>query len=167
MKTKHIFIAVIIISVILNFYFINQSRKTTENMKIVTQDYIIENRALKDSISKLITEKNNLYHFDLQANTYAQDYFEELKIQNPEQAIEQAILDANRHKGQHPLIRFGAENEMFLTNKIKILNHKWIICNFSDGTLWGELLLKYHFDENNKVHFTVIDDLLYPKYKKD
>ena len=84
-------------------------------------------------------------------------------IDNPTELITSAILETNTVKGQHPLIRFSPKNNRFQTNKIKILNHKWVICDFSDGVLWGELLLRYHINDDKKVEFIVLDDLLYPE----
>ena len=31
----------------------------------------------------------------------------------------------------------------FLINKVKLLNHKWVIADFSDGTDWGEIWSLY------------------------
>ena len=52
---------------------------------------------------------------------------------------------------------------VFLINKVKVLNHKWIIANFSNGSLWGELLIEFNIDEDDNIIFKTIDKLLYPK----
>ena len=122
-----------------------------------------EKEFLLDSIRKLMIERSDLKYFDIQENRQAQDYFFEMGIDNPTELITSAILETNTVKGQHPLIRFSPKNNRFQTNKIKILNHKWVICDFSDGVLWGELLLRYHINDDKKVEFIVLDDLLYPE----
>lgn len=169
--SKKIFIALFIASALLNVYLftqkktkIAQTEQTSENQlsKSVSTD---DKQVLLDSIRKLIIERSDLQYFDIQNNSYAQDYFAEMGINDASELITSAVLKTNTTKGKHPLIRFSPKNNFFQTNKIKILNNKWIICDFSDGAIWGELLLKYHIDENKNVEFTVLDDLLYPEEK--
>ncbi|MDO4228921.1 MAG: hydrolase [Capnocytophaga sp.] len=170
---KNIFIVLFAISAILNIYlFATKEKKTAETTVYPTENQLSssisanEKNILLDSIRKLVIEKSDLQYFDLQYNGYAKDYFLEMGIENPEELVTAAILQTNTLKRQHPLIRFAPKNTNFQTNKIKIINHKWAICDFSDGTLWGELLLKYHINEDKKVELTVIDDLLYPEEDK-
>ena len=51
---------------------------------------------------------------------------------------------------------------VFLINKVKVLNHKWIIANFSNGSIWGELLIEFNIDEFDKINFKTIDNFIYP-----
>lgn len=165
---KNIFIVLFVFSVLLNVYFFfskNTSEKKTETQAIHSTEATRndEKEFLLDSIRKLMIERSDLKYFDIQENRQAQDYFFEMGIDNPTELITSAILETNTVKGQHPLIRFSPKNNRFQTNKIKILNHKWVICDFSDGVLWGELLLRYHINDDKKVEFIVLDDLLYPE----
>ncbi len=50
-------------------------------------------------------------------------------------------------------------NKYFI-NKVKILNHKWIIADFSNGNRWGEMWIEYHFNEN-EINFYIKDYFLY------
>ena len=43
-----------------------------------------------------------------------------------------------------------------------MLNHKWIITDFSDGDNWGELLLTYEINDKRELKFKVVESLLYP-----
>ena len=47
--------------------------------------------------------------------------------------------------------------------KVKVLNHRWIIADFSDGEIWGEVLLKYFVNDDNSISFEVNQSLLYQK----
>jgi hypothetical protein len=49
-----------------------------------------------------------------------------------------------------------------LINSIRLLNHKWIIANFSDGKYWGELFMTYEITEDEQLKFNVIESFLYP-----
>jgi hypothetical protein len=46
---------------------------------------------------------------------------------------------------------------------VKILNHRWIIADYSDGEIWGEVLLKYFVNEDESISFEVNQSLLYQK----
>jgi len=50
----------------------------------------------------------------------------------------------------------------FKINKIKVLNHKWIIADFSDGEFWGEIFLTYEITEDRQVKFNLVESFLYP-----
>ena len=49
----------------------------------------------------------------------------------------------------------------FLINNIKILNHRWIIANFSDGKVWGEVLIKYFHIIDKPTDFETVETLIY------
>ena len=53
--------------------------------------------------------------------------------------------------------------QKFIVNKIKILNHRWIIADYSDGQLWGEVLLKYFINDNQTVSYQIIETQLFPR----
>ena len=116
---------------------------------------------LTDSIRKLIDERDEALNFSLETNELSQQYFEDLKIVNPSQIVINALMETNI-KEKNPYIK-SESNGRFLINKIRILNEKWVICEFSDGELWGDLLLEYHIDGNQKPTFKSLDEVIHPK----
>ena len=58
-------------------------------------------------------------------------------------------------------IPYATMDRTFLINKIKVLNHKWLIANFSDGTLWGELLIFFKIDKSGDISFEIKEHFLY------
>ena len=46
-------------------------------------------------------------------------------------------------------------------NKVKFLNHRWIVADFTDGTYWGEMVLEYYINEDDSIDLNVIGSLLY------
>jgi hypothetical protein len=46
---------------------------------------------------------------------------------------------------------------------MKVLNHRWIIANYSDGMYWGDVVIKYFVDEKGKATFQTMDSYIYPK----
>lgn len=118
---------------------------------------------LQDAVSKAEIKALELQYFSLQNNDDALAYYDHLNIENPSRYIADKLLETNESQGDNPLIPYEGMESDFKINKIKILNHKWIIADFSDGKYWGELLLKYELKDDLGVDFTLLDHLLYTR----
>ena len=102
-------------------------------------------------------------YFSLENNDDALAYYDHLNLKDPSLYISDKLLETNESKGDNPLIPYeGMEND-FKINKIKILNHKWILADFSDGKYWGEILIKYELKDDLGVDFSLMDHLLYTR----
>ncbi len=55
----------------------------------------------------------------------------------------------------------GINGEMKI-NKLKFLNHKWILADFTDGRYWGEMVLEYYVTKEGEIEFHQISSLMYP-----
>ena len=122
-----------------------------------------ETKQLKDSIQKLQIKQMDLQYFSLENNDDALAYYDNLKLKDPSRYIADKLLETNEQKGNNPLVPYEGMDGNFKINKIKLLNHKWIIADFSDGKYWGELLIKYELKDDLGVDFTLMDHLLYSK----
>ncbi|NER16489.1 hydrolase [Spongiivirga citrea] len=134
-------------------------------MKMQTKKLLnsVENRhELKDSIKNLLLENEELNRFTLKGNSDAQEYFNDLYIDSLELYLKDKVYEYNEIKGDNPLIPYeGMEGDMKI-NSIKILNHRWMIAEFSDGKYWGEVLLRYFYDnDTRKVDIERIDEILF------
>ncbi len=118
---------------------------------------------LKDSVQKSQLKVLDMQYFSLENNDDALAYYEHLNIKDPSRYIADKLLETNEKKGDNPLIPYEGMESDFKLNKIKILNHKWITVDFSDGKYWGELLIKYELKDDMGVDFTMIDHLLYTR----
>ena len=116
---------------------------------------------LSDSIQSLTAEKEEALRFSLETNELSQQYFQDLKIENPSQIVMNALMELNVQQKNPYILSEG--NGRFLINKIRILNEKWVICEFTDGELWGDLLLEYHIDGNLQPIFKRLDEIIHPK----
>ena len=116
---------------------------------------------LTDSITSLTTQRDEALSFSLESNELSQLFFEELKINNPAQIVTNALMESNLQE-KNPYIK-AETNKKFLINKIRILNEKWVICEFTDGKVWGDLLLQYHIDGNQNPVFIPLDEVIHPK----
>lgn len=137
------------------------------------QETKIENLRAKvekddDSISVLNNRVADLNYFTLQGNESAMTYLEGLGYEaaNIEAMVADQIYDHNLKKGNNPLVPFeGFKGDMKI-NKLKFLNHKWILADFTDGTYWGEMILEYSFDKEKGLVLNTIASLLYPHPEK-
>ncbi|SHI48915.1 hypothetical protein [Algibacter luteus] len=118
-----------------------------------------------DSITALKDEILEVSHFNLYRNEDAISYFEDdgYKIDELIPFIKDELYKLNEVKGEHPLIPYGSsEGRKMLINTVKMLNHKWIIADFSDGEFWGEILLTYEITNDKSLKFNLVESFLYP-----
>ena len=119
--------------------------------------------ALQDSLQKSRLEVLDMQYFSLENNDDALAYYEHLDLEDPELYISDKLLETNETKGDNPLVPYEGMENNFKINRIKLLNHRWIIADFSDGRYWGELFIKYELKDDLSVDFTLIDHLLYTR----
>lgn len=118
---------------------------------------------MQDSIQKLNLKVLDVQYFTLDNNDDALAYYDHLKLEQTSRYIEDKLLETNESKGDNPLVPYEGMEGDFKINKIKTLNHKWIIADFSDGQYWGEVLIKYDLKDDTSVDFTLLDHLLYTR----
>ncbi len=146
------------------FQYVNATRiyKTQE---IQLNNYRAKLKTYKDSISSLNDDLVNKVHFDLNRNEDAISYFEKdgIDVSTLIPFIKDELYKLNEKKGQHPIVPYASsEGNHMLINTVKILNHKWIIADFSDGEYWGELFITYTVGKNKQVSFNLEASFLYP-----
>ena len=127
-------------------------------------------KKLRDSIALLSNELQSATYFSLEKNENAQNYFEsgsnEKMIQYEKLIpfVTEKLLDFNANPKGNP---FTGQDQIgenkFIINKVKILNHRWVIADYSDGEIWGEVLLKYFVNDDESISFEVNQSLLYQK----
>lgn len=123
-----------------------------------------EIKLLRDSINLISNKMDDAASFSLEQNQHAQDYFEKYNIQQLMEQVKDALLAYNDDpKGNSYTGQDKIGEQKFIINKVKILNHRWIIADYSNGQLWGDVLIKYFVDDNGKISFQTMDSFLYPK----
>ncbi|WP_426064794.1 hypothetical protein [Flavobacterium sp. DSP2-3-1] len=125
---------------------------------------------LKDSLASVTKKLADANYFSLEKNENAQNYFDSASSEKTIQYeklipyVTEKLLDFNSNPKGNPYTgqdQIGANK--FIINKAKILNHRWIIADFSDGEIWGEVLLKYFVNADDSISFEVNQSLLYQK----
>ena len=119
----------------------------------------------EDSIVHLNDKIADLNYFTLQGNENAMTYLEDLgyNAADLETLITDQIYDQNAQKGNNPLVPFEGMSGDMKINKLKFLNHKWILADFTDGNYWGEMILEYSVNENKELTLNTIASLIYPQ----
>ncbi|EDP70700.1 hypothetical protein FBALC1_08073 [Flavobacteriales bacterium ALC-1] len=126
--------------------------KIAENENVVT--------ALED-------QNFELNYFNIDRNEDALSYFE-AQGYNTDQLVP-AIIDGlykmNDYTGEdHPIVPYvSMTGTKLLINKIRVLNHRWIVANFTDGEFWGEIFVTYSIDEENNLKYKLVEYFMYPK----
>ena len=118
---------------------------------------------LKDSLLKLQDERYDFQYFDIKSNEDALYFFEQNGIEDAENYIISKLLETNITKDEHhPLIEYlPRRGKKFQINKIKVLNQRWAICDFSDGLDWGHLLVRFYLNDDKTLSFKTLDQVLY------
>jgi uncharacterized protein YgiM (DUF1202 family) len=164
---QSLFLYALILSLVFNVYtYMYLSKEVT-----FEQDkYKKTTTKLKDSLQSVTNKLSDVDYFSLEKNENAQNYFESAKsekIRNFATLIPYVtgqLLDLNANPKGNPYT--GQEqlgDTKFSINKVKVLNHRWIIADYSDGEYWGEVLLKYFINEDESVSFEVNQSFLYQK----
>lgn len=117
---------------------------------------------------KTLEEQNfELSYFNIEGNEDALTYFEAQGYDTEQliPAIVEGLYDMNDYEGEdHPMVPYvSMTDSKLLINKVRVLNHKWIIANFTDGEFWGEIFVTYSIDKNNDLKYKLVEYLMYPK----
>ncbi len=162
MKSK-IFLYLFIFAALIGLYFFvsGDNRVKDQNVKIEQLNASVD--GLRDSLQAAQLKVLDMQYFSLENNDDALAYYDHLELENPSRYIADKLLETNEKRGDNPLIPYEGMESDFKINKIKILNHKWIVADFSDGKYWGELVIGYELKDNLGVDFTLLDHLLYTR----
>ncbi len=159
MKNKILVYVLAFISLTLTFLSINYakiSNSNESNSKILKRKF----DSLKNQHKLLDKRFNDEVYFSLNDNQEALSYFDQTNEDTLISYIRDELYEKNFNKNADNFVPLSNTKNKYLINKVKILNHKWIIADFSDGTRWGEMWIEYYFDKK-KVVFDVKDFFLY------
>jgi hypothetical protein len=166
MKKSLLLYAFILTFLMLLFTYVFYSKQVKFNQEQLTKT----TKKYKDSLNVMSSKLAEADYFSLEKNENAQNYFENAKSDKIFQYeklipyVTEKLLDFNANPKGNPYTgqdQVGANK--FIINKVKILNHRWIIADYSDSEIWGEVLLKYFINEDESISFEVNQTLLYQK----
>lgn len=156
-----------ILALVFNVFTYAYYSKEVAFQKEQLNKLIKKSKAIEAKLNDNLVDAN---YFSLENNEKAQNYF---YSDVPEKNVDYVTLipllkdklmdfndnpNGNSYTGQEKL-----GTNKFIINKVKVLNHRWIIADFSDGEYWGEVLLKYFVNDDKSISFEVIQSLVYQK----
>jgi hypothetical protein len=164
---KSILLYLLITAVLLNIftYMFYSGQVKHEQERFIKYD-----KKMTDSLTSISNKLGDADYFSLDKNQNAQNYFDNddpnkyIDYQKLIPLVTNKLLDFNDNPNGN--IYTGQEkigSSKFIINKVKVLNHRWIIADFSDGQNWGEVLLKYFVEDDKSISFEVIQSLIYQK----
>ena len=159
MQNKILIYVLAFMSLMLIFLTINYTKISNlndSNSRILKKKF----DSLEDKYKLLERKLSDEIYFSLSGNQEALAYFNDIDIDSLVTHIRDELYEKNFNKKSDIFIPISNTKNKYLINKIKILNHKWIIADFSNGNRWGEMWIEYHFNEN-KVIFDIKDYFLY------
>jgi hypothetical protein len=164
---KSLLLYALILSLVFNVYtYMYLSKEVTFEQ----EKYKKSTAKLKDTLQLVTNKLSDADYFSLERNENAQNYFDSAKsdkIRNYKTLVPYVtaqLLDLNDNPKGNPYTgqdQLGANK--FIINKVKVLNHRWIIADYSDGEYWGEVLLKYFINDDESVSFEVNQSVIYQK----
>ena len=160
MKNKITIYLFVFTALVLIFQLVNSKKILDDQAKRLIK--LKSNKeSYEDSILKLQSQLDEVNDFTLVGNDYALEYFKNTNIDNIVNQIKDQLYEKNLLIDKNDLIPYKTMNRNFLINKIRVLNHKWLIADFSDGTNWGELFVAFKVDQSGKINFELKEHFLY------
>lgn len=158
---KSLFLYLFIVSVLMSIFIF---RYYDKKVKFEAERFQKLKKTMHDSIQMVSAQVFEANYFTLLNNDNAQNQLENYSSEKVVSKIEQKLMEMNDLPDGNPMVEFVKMNDRkFIINKIKVINHRWIIADFSNGELWGEVLLKYFIEENEDITFEIIQSTLYTK----
>ena len=163
---KNVILYALVFSLLFNiFQFVN----STKILESKDQEVVKVKNHLKisrDSVNQLA----NANYFALESDEDAQEYFysNNLDYQKVAIKVKEDLMVLNENKNGNKLVPYEPiDDKPFIVNSSKILNHRWLIAEFSNGDLWGQILVKYFVSADKSTEFETVETVLYERQTKN
>lgn len=161
---KNILLYLFIFSLLFTIFIYVNDKKILDSRDADIQNLKGQVELLEMEIDSLAELNENARYFSLLENEDAMTYFENHGIEaaTVSETVENELISKNKIDTDNSYVPFdGMEGDMHI-NKVKILNHKWVIADFTDGTYWGEVFFTYYIDEEGNLELVAEKSFLYP-----
>ena len=160
---RNIYLYLFIFSALIALYLAVSGNNQHKRSELKLEKLQSRLEKLQDTLQEVRLKNLDMQYFSLENNDDALAYYDHLDLSDPSRYISDKLLETNEKKGDNPLVPYEGMENFFKINKIKLLNHQWIIADFSDGKFWGELLIRYELKDDLALDFTLMDHLLYTR----
>ena len=163
---KNVILYALVFSLLFNVFQYVNSTKILDTKELEVQKVKTHLKTSRDSILQL----SNANYFALESDEDAQEYFysNNLDYQKVAIKVKEDLIALNENKQCNALIPYEPiDDKPFIVNTSKILNHRWLIAEFSNGDLWGQILVKYFVSADKPTEFETVETVLYEKQTKN
>ena len=163
MKNKILLYLFIFAALFAIFIYVNDKKiLDDQTQRIVSLQKQLDEFEAEEENTKT-TRSEDFYDFSLKRNEPAITYFENngFEAAEIERKVQDVLIDMNKSNEDNKMVPFEGMSGPMRINKVKLLNHKWLIANFTDGEHWGEILLEYYINEDGSVEFEALNSFLY------
>jgi hypothetical protein len=163
---KNTFLYLFIFSFLINVLLYVNSNKIVKAKE--TEISVVKSRLsiARDSIMNL--QAND--YFSIENDQDAQDYFynKNLDYLKVMEKVNEDLVSLNANKNGNKLVPYEPiDGKTFIINKVKVLNHRWIIAEYSNTNLWGQVLIKYFYNDDKPTDFETVETVMYEKQSKN
>lgn len=151
-----------VLYIIFQYANVKKTYEAQNNAIVSLRAQIEEAEATKDSLLQL-NMSGNAEEFTLSGDEKARMYIEDLgyNIDEFKTSLETKVFSENKADADNALVPYSGMNGFMRINGMKIINHKWILIEFTDGKYWGEAILNYYIEEDGSITFESNDGFLY------
>lgn len=154
----YLFIFSVLLNIFTYMYFTKKSKFEDDRIA----NFQKESKSKRDSIVTLNDQLRDADYFSLANNENASEYYESYDISQLSAEIRDEIMSLNEGPNGNPLTKYEIINgNKPIINKVKILNHRWIIADFAIGQAWGEVLIKYFKVDGKPTEFETVETFIY------
>ena len=163
---KNVILYALVFSLLFNvFQFVNSTKilESKDQEVVKVKNHL---KTARDSVSQLA----NANYFALESDENAQEYFynSNLDYQKVAFKVKEDLMVLNENKNGNKLVPYEPiDDKPFIVNSSKILNHRWLIAEFSNGDLWGQILVKYFVSADKSTEFETVETVLYERQTKN
>ena len=154
----YLFVFAVVINLFTYMWFTGQQKHDTARIEHIQKQL----KASRDSISQVTLKSKSSDYFSLENNS---DAVADLGVADVDKLlikIRDDLYARNVGEKGNPLVGYPPlDTRPFTINKIKVLNNRWIIADFSDNTHSGEVLIKYFIEEDGSVTYETMQTLLH------
>jgi len=170
MRNKLFFYVSIFSILFILFQFMNAKKaresydKKIANLTAAVEGNKNELKSKEATIDSLVNSNLDLTYFTLAGDEEAISYFEKqgYDAKELERTIIDQIIGQNKAGEDNPIVPFDGMEGTMAINSVRLLNHKWMIADFTDGVYWGQLFIVYDVKKGGIIDFEVEKSFLYP-----
>ena len=164
---KSLFLYLFILSSLINV-FTYKYFTSKEESQIKSESNSSTSKKSKDQQVNIGENKDDNTNFSLLTNPRAQHYLStENNIKDFPvffEKVKQALI--NSKKVQKEIVEINKKNKPGATKfsivNVRLLNHSWLIADYTSGGKFGEVLLSYVINGDNSISFEIIKTVVYP-----